>query len=179
MSRIGKKPILLPDGVAVRVDGRRVQVEEKGKQLEWTVVPELQVELTGRTLQVLNPSPNLRSNSLWGTTRTVLDNMVVGVHTGFSKSLEVVGTGFRVALKGRTLAFQIGFDHEVSYVVPDDIDVTVTDRPMRINLKGIDRQRVGQIAAEIRGLKKPEPYQGKGIRYEKEVVRKKAGKAGA
>jgi large subunit ribosomal protein L6 len=179
MSRIGKKPILLPEGVVVRVEGRRVQVEEKGKQLEWTVVPELQVELTGRTLQVLNPSPNLRSNSLWGTTRTVIDNMVIGVHTGFSKSLEVVGTGFRVALKGRTLAFQIGFDHEVTYVVPDDIEVAVTDRPMRINLKGIDRQRVGQIAAEIRGLKKPEPYQGKGIRYEKEVVRKKAGKAGA
>jgi large subunit ribosomal protein L6 len=179
MSRVGKKPIPIPDGVEVAVEGQRVRVQAKGKQLEWTVVPELQVALTGRILEVANPNPNLRSNSLWGTTRTVLQNMVTGVHQGFSKSLEVVGTGYRVSLKGKTLTFLIGLDHEVVYVVADDIDVAVTDRPMRIALKGIDRQRVGQVAAEIRGLKKPEPYQGKGIRYEGEAVRKKAGKAGA
>jgi large subunit ribosomal protein L6 len=179
MSRIGKKPIPIPDGVEVTVEGQRVRVQAKGKHLEWTVVPELQVALSGRVLQIANPNPTLRTNSLWGTTRTVLQNMVTGVHQGFGKSLEVVGTGYRVNLKGKTLTFQIGFDHEIHYVVPDEIEVAVTDRPMRIALKGIDRQRVGQVAAEIRALKKPEPYQGKGIRYEGEAVRKKAGKAGA
>ena len=179
MSRIGKKPIPIPDGVEVTIQGQLVRVQAKGKQLEWNVVPELKVEMSGRVMQIANPNPTLRTNSLWGTTRTVLDNMVTGVHQGFSKSLEVVGTGYRVALKGRTLSFQIGLDHEVTYGVPEDIEVAVTDRPMRIALKGIDRQRVGQVAAEIRALKRPEPYQGKGIRYEGEVVHKKAGKAGA
>jgi len=179
MSRIGKKPIPIPDGVEVTIQGQHVRVQAKGKHLEWNVVPELRVTLSGRELQIANPNPTLRTNSLWGTTRTVLHNMVTGVHEGFTRSLEVVGTGFRVTLKGHTLAFQIGPDHEVPYVVPNDIDVAVTDRPMKITLKGIDRQRVGQVAAEIRALRKPEPYQGKGIRYEGEVVHKKAGKAGA
>lgn len=179
MSRIGKKPIPIPDGVEVTIQGQHVRVQAKGKHLEWNVVPELQVTLSGRELLIANPNPTLRTNSLWGTTRTVLHNMVTGVHEGFTRSLEVVGTGFRVTLKGKTLAFQIGPDHEVPYVVPNDIDVAVTDRPMKITLKGIDRQRVGQVAAEIRALRKPEPYQGKGIRYEGEVVHKKAGKAGA
>jgi large subunit ribosomal protein L6 len=179
MSRTGKKPIPIPDGVEIQIEGQRVRATAKGKQLEWTVVPELRVALEGRTLHVANPNPTLRTNSLWGTTRTILHNMVTGVHQGFSRSLDVVGTGYRVSLKGRKLAFQIGLDHEIEYAVPDDVEVAVTERPMRITLKGIDRQRVGQVAAEIRALKKPEPYQGKGIRYENEVVRKKAGKAGA
>ena len=179
MSRIGKKPIPIPDGVEVKVEGQRVRVQAKEKHLEWTVVPELQVELAERVLKVVNPNPTLRTNSLWGTTRTLLQNMVTGVHQGFTKSLEVVGTGYRVALKGKTLAMTLGFDHEIEYRVPEDIEVAVSDRPTKITLKGIDRQRVGQVAAEIRALKKPEPYQGKGIRYEGEVVRKKAGKARA
>ncbi len=179
MSRIGKKPISLPDGVEIKLDGQKVNVQCKGKQLEWKVTPELQVELTGRTLSVLNPKPDKRTNSLWGATRTALQNAVLGVHQGFSRNLEIVGTGFRAALRGKVLVLQIGFDHEVLYTVPDDVEVAVADRPMRILLKGIDRQRVGQVAAEIRELKKPEPYHGKGIRYENEQVRKKAGKAGA
>jgi large subunit ribosomal protein L6 len=180
MSRIGKQPIPIPQGIDVRIDGQRVTVGAKQKQLEWTVVPELQVELKDGVLRVLNPNPTQRTNALWGTTRTLLHNMVTGVQRGFSRSLEIVGTGFRVTLQGkRTLAFEVGFDHVVRYEVPEDIEVTVTERPMKITLKGIDRQRVGQVAAEIRSLKKPEPYHGKGIRYENEQVRKKAGKAGA
>jgi len=179
MSRIGKKPVPIPSGVDVRIEGQRVTVVCQQKQLEWTVVPELRVEMRESVLHVLNPNPNQRSNSLWGTTRTLIANMVTGVHQGFAKNLEIVGTGFRATLKGKTLAFEIGFDHVVHYTVADDIDVTVSERPMKIMLKGTDRQRVGQVAAEIRALKKPEPYHGKGIRYENEQVRKKAGKAGA
>jgi large subunit ribosomal protein L6 len=179
MSRIGKKPIPIPSGVDVRIEGQRVAVSCEKKQLEWTVVHELRVEMRENVLHVLNPNPNQRSNSLWGTTRTLIANMVTGVHQGFARNLEIVGTGFRATLKGKTLAFEIGFDHVVNYTVADDIDVTVSERPMKIMLKGIDRQRVGQVAAEIRALKKPEPYHGKGIRYENEQVRKKAGKAGA
>ncbi|MBM3317620.1 MAG: 50S ribosomal protein L6 [Candidatus Eisenbacteria bacterium] len=179
MSRIGKRPIPVPEGVDVRIDGQRVRVACQKKELFWDVVPELQVELADGVLRVLNPRPTQRTNSLWGTTRTLLDNMVTGVRHGFTRSLEIVGTGYRVTLQGRKLAFEVGFDHPVTYQVPDDIEVAVTERPMKIKLTGIDRQRVGQVAADIRALKKPEPYHGKGIRYENEQVRKKAGKSGA
>ncbi|MCK4412630.1 MAG: 50S ribosomal protein L6 [Candidatus Eisenbacteria sp.] len=179
MSRIGKRPIPIPDGVEIRIDGQKVSVKEKENELHWTVVPELEVLLEEGALHVRNPNPNKRTNSLWGTTRTVLDNLVTGVHQGFTRVLELVGTGYRVALKGKTLTFEIGFDHPVEYAVAADVEVTVSDRPPKITVKGIDRQRVGQVAAEIRALKRPEPYHGKGIRYEGEQVRKKAGKAGA
>jgi large subunit ribosomal protein L6 len=179
MSRIGKRPVPIPSGVDVRIEGQRVTVACSQKQLVWTVVPELKVEVREGTLHVLNPNPNQRSNSLWGTTRTLIANMVTGVQHGFARNLEIVGTGFRATLQGKTLGFEIGFDHVVHYTVPDDVEVKVSERPMKIMLKGIDRQRVGQVAAEIRALKKPEPYHGKGIRYENEQVRKKAGKAGA
>jgi large subunit ribosomal protein L6 len=179
MSRIGKRPIPIPDGVEVKIDGRNVAVKAKKNELRWTVVPELEVALEDGALHVRNPNPSKRTNSLWGTTRTVLDNLITGVHQGFSRSLEIVGTGYRVSLKGKTIVLEVGFDHPVEYTVPDDIEVAVSDRPPKITLKGIDRQRVGQVAADIRALRKPEPYHGKGIRYEGEVVRKKAGKAGA
>jgi large subunit ribosomal protein L6 len=179
MSRIGRAPIPIPDGVDIKLDGQRVIAKGKAGQLEWTVVPELQVALEDGLLKVLNPKSTKRSNSLWGTTRTVLSNMVMGLHEGFTKALEVVGTGYRVELQGKTLVMQIGFDHSVEYTVPDDVEVTTSVRPTRIMLKGIDKQRVGHVAAEIRGLKKPEPYHGKGIRYVGEFVRRKSGKAGA
>jgi large subunit ribosomal protein L6 len=179
MSRIGKKPIEVPSGVNVKMDGRKVIAKGPKGQLEWTVVPEIEVRLEKGQMQVLNPNPTKRTNSLWGTTRTILNNLVVGVHTGFAKTLEVEGTGFRAELKGKTLVMALGFDHDVEYKVPDDIEVEVSPRPLRVVLKGISKQRVGQIAAEIRALKKPEPYHGKGIRYENEYVRRKAGKTGA
>jgi len=179
MSRIGKRPIPVPDGVEVVIDGQHVAVKAKKNELRWTVVPELTVVLENGELHVRNPNPSKRTNSLWGTTRTVLDNLVTGVHQGFTQVLEVVGTGYRAALKGKTLTLEVGFDHPVNYAIPDDVEVTVSDRPLKITVKGIDRQRVGQVAAEIRGVKRPEPYHGKGIRYEGEQVRKKAGKAGA
>lgn len=179
MSRIGKWPIPIPDGVDVAIDGQRVTVKGKQQELHWTVVPELEVVVEDGVMHVRNPKPSKRTNSLWGTTRTVLSNLVTGVHQGFTEVLEVVGTGYRAALKDKTLSLEIGFDHPVEYAVPDDVEVAVTERPLRITVKGIDRQRVGQVASEIRSLRRPEPYHGKGIRYEGELVRKKAGKAGA
>ncbi|MFC1572982.1 50S ribosomal protein L6, partial [Candidatus Eisenbacteria bacterium] len=130
-------------------------------------------------LQVTNPHPTKRTNSLWGTTRTVISNLVIGVTEGFSRVLEIEGTGYRAELKGKTLVMTLGFDHDVKYTVPKEIEVEVNQRPLKITLKGISKQRVGQIAAEIRALKKPEPYHGKGIRYQGEYIRRKAGKSGA
>jgi large subunit ribosomal protein L6 len=179
MSRIGKKPIAIPKGVEVNVSGQKVVAKGPKGQLEWTVRPELEVKLDAGILRVGNPHPAKHTNSLWGTTRTVLNNLVTGVSQGFGRSLEVVGTGYRVELQGKTLVMAVGFDHDVNYTVPDDVQVKVSQRPLKIELSGIDKQRVGQVAAEIRALKKPEPYHGKGIRYEGEQVRRKTGKSGA
>ena len=179
MSRIGKKPIPIPSGVDVKANGQHIVVKGPKGQLEWTVVPEIKVELEEGFINLMNPNVNKRSNSMWGTMRTVLDNLVVGVNTGFSKTLQIEGTGYRAELDGKTLVMALGFDHETHYTVSDDIEVEVIKRPLKIVLKGIDKQRVGQVAAEIRSLKKPEPYHGKGIRYEGEYVRRKAGKTGA
>jgi len=179
MSRIGKKPIAIPTGVEVNVTGQKVVAKGPKGQLEWIVRPELEVKLDGGHLQVANPHPAKHTNSLWGTTRTVLNNLVTGVSQGFGRSLEVVGTGYRVELQGKTLVMALGFDHDVKYTVPDDVQVKVSQRPLKIELAGIDKQRVGQVAAEIRAMKKPEPYHGKGIRYDGEQVRHKTGKSGA
>ncbi len=179
MSRIGKMPIPLPSGVDLKISGQHVTAKGPKGQLEWHVVPEMQLEVKDNVLRVQNPKVTKRTNSLWGTTRTVLNNLVVGVSQGFARNLEVVGTGYRVELKGKTLVLNVGFDHDVEYTVPDGIDVEVSQRPLKIMLKGIDKQQLGQVAAEIRALKRPEPYHGKGIRYENEQVRRKAGKSGA
>lgn len=179
MSRIGRLPVPIPDGVEVEVQGQRVIAKGKSGQLEWTVAPGLEVKVEGRAVKVHNPNPTKYSNSLWGTTRTVIQNMFLGIKNGYSKTLEIVGTGYRVELKGRTLVMELGFDHPTEYTVPEGIEVAVAARPMRILLKSIDKERLGQVAAEIRGIKRPEPYHGKGIRYSGEAVRHKAGKAGA
>ena len=179
MSRIGKKPIAIPKGVEVKVSGQTVVAKGPKGQLAWTVRPELQVRMEEGTLRVANPNPAKHTNSLWGTTRTVLNNLVTGVNQGFGRSLEIVGTGYRAELKGKTLVMALGFDHEVNYAVPADVEIKVSQRPPKIEIFGIDKQRVGQVAAEIRALKKPEPYHGKGIRYEGEHVRHKTGKSGA
>ncbi len=179
MSRIGKRPIPIPKGVDVKVNGQMVSAKGPKGQLEWTVVPEIQVAVKDTAITVSNPRPSKRTNGLWGTTRTVLNNLVTGVSQGFTKTLEVVGTGYRAELKGQTLVMGLGFDHEIRYAVPGDVEVAVSQRPLKITLTGIDKQRVGQVAAEIRALKRPEPYHGKGIRYEGEQVRRKTGKSGA
>jgi large subunit ribosomal protein L6 len=171
-------PIPVPAGVDVDIDGRDVRVKGPKGELALTVVPPIDVEKgEDGTLAVTRPDDERTSRSLHGLTRTLIANMVVGVTTGFSKSLEIVGVGYRVQPKGEGLEFALGYSHSIQVDAPAGISFTV-DSPTRLTVTGIDKQQVGEVAANIRKLRKPEPYKGKGIRYSGEVVRRKVGKAG-
>jgi large subunit ribosomal protein L6 len=176
MSRIGKQPIAIPDGVTVQADGGRVTVKGPGGTLDERVSPDMRVAIEGGEVRVERPSDEREHRALHGLTRSLIANMVEGVTKGFERKLEIQGVGYRVALKGRDLELQLGFSHPVDFAAPEGIDFEVP-APNRITVKGIDKQLVGETAAKIRKLRKPEPYKGKGIRYEGEYVRKKAGKA--
>ncbi len=178
MSRIGRMPIPVPAGVDVAIDGRDVRVKGPKGELALTVVPPIMVEKAeDGTLAVSRPDDERASRSLHGLTRTLIANMVTGVTTGFTKSLEIVGVGYRVQPKGEGLEFALGYSHPIQVDAPAGISFTV-DSPTRLTVVGIDKQQVGEVAANIRKLRKPEPYKGKGIRYSGEVVRRKVGKAG-
>jgi large subunit ribosomal protein L6 len=176
MSRIGRAPIAIPAGVDVDVAGSRVSVKGPKGQLEQDFRPEMTILLEDGTLRVERPSDERLHRSLHGLTRTLLANMVVGVTQGYEKRLEIVGVGYRAAMKGSDLELALGFSHSVVVPPPAGIEFEVP-QPTRITVRGIDKQLVGEVAAGIRKLRKPEPYKGKGIRYEGEYVRKKAGKA--
>jgi large subunit ribosomal protein L6 len=176
MSRIGKEPIAIPDGVDVQVQGSRVTVKGPGGTLHQDVSPELTVRLEDGTVRVDRPSDGRQHRALHGLTRTLIANMVEGVTIGFEKRLEIQGVGYRAALRGSDLELQVGFSHPVEFRAPEGISFEVP-APNRIVVRGIDKQLVGEIAARVRKVRKPEPYKGKGIRYEGEYVRKKAGKA--
>ena len=178
MSRIGRMPIPVPAGVDVAIAGQDVTVKGPKGQLALTVVTPIQV---GRdddgTLTVTRPDDERSNRSLHGLTRTLIANMVTGVTTGYSKSLEIVGVGYRVQPKGAGLEFALGYSHSIQVDAPEGIYFTV-ESPTRLTVTGIDKQQVGEVAANIRKLRKPEPYKGKGIRYAGEAVRRKVGKAG-
>ena len=176
MSRIGKQPITIPTGVDVRVDGSRVAVKGPRGSLEQSFNPEMRILLDDGTVRVERPSDERTHRSLHGLTRTLIANMVEGVTNGFEKRLEIVGVGYRATLKGTDLEVAAGYSHPVPFRAPDGIEFEVP-APTRIVVRGIDKQLVGEVAAQIRKIRKPEPYKGKGIRYEGEYVRKKAGKA--
>jgi large subunit ribosomal protein L6 len=176
MSRIGRQPIPIPTGVELAVDGSHVSVKGPRGQLERDVHPEMRVVLDDGALRVERPSDERSHRSLHGLTRTLVANMVEGVTNGYEKRLEIVGVGYRAALRGRDLELALGFSHTISFPAPEGIEFEVP-APTRITVRGIDKQLVGQVAADVRKLRKPEPYKGKGIRYEGEYVRKKAGKA--
>jgi large subunit ribosomal protein L6 len=176
LSRIGKQPITIPSGVEVRLDGSRVAVKGPRGSLEQAFSPEMRIVMEDGTLRVERPSDERTHRSLHGLTRTLIANMVEGVTNGFEKRLEIVGVGYRAALKGSDLEIAAGYSHPVPFRAPDGIEFEVP-APTRIVVRGIDKQLVGEVAAEIRKIRKPEPYKGKGIRYEGEYVRKKAGKA--
>ena len=178
MSRIGRMPITVPAGVTVSVaDGNVVTVKGPKGELTKALRPEMIIKQEGNTITVDRPSDDKLHRSLHGLTRTLLHNMVVGVTDGFSKELEVNGVGYRVAKEGKNLVMNLGFSHQVN--IPDTEDCTIVwQDPNHFSVTGIDKQKVGQYAAEIRGKKPPEPYKGKGIRYEGEVVKHKEGKAG-
>jgi len=178
MSRIGRMPIPVPAGVDVAIDGRDVRVTGPKGELALTVVPPITVEKAeDGTLAVSRPDDERASRSLHGLTRTLIANMVTGVTTGYTKSLEIVGVGYRVQPKGEGLEFALGYSHPIQVDAPAGISFTV-DSPTKLTVVGIDKQQVGEVAANIRKLRKPEPYKGKGIRYSGEVVRRKVGKAG-
>jgi large subunit ribosomal protein L6 len=176
MSRIGKQPIPIPDGVRVEVEDGRVTVTGPGGTLAQSVSSEMRVAVEGAEVAVQRPSDEREHKSLHGLTRTLIANMVEGVTRGFEKRLEIQGVGYRAALRGGDLELQVGFSHPVEFQAPQGIEFEVP-APNRIVVKGIDKQLVGETAARIRKVRKPEPYKGKGIRYEGEYVRKKAGKA--
>ena len=176
MSRIGKQPIAIPDGVTVEVDDGLVTVRGPGGELSQRVVRDLRVIVDGGEVRVERPSDERDHRALHGLTRSLIANMVEGVTKGYEKRLEIQGVGYRAALKGSELELQVGFSHPVTMSPPAGIEFEVP-APNRIVVKGIDKQLVGEIAANVRKIRKPEPYKGKGIRYEGEYVRKKAGKA--
>ena len=176
MSRIDKQPIAIPGEVRVAVDGTTVSVTGPRGSLEQTFHPDMLIVLEDSTLRVERPSDERLHRSLHGLTRTLVANMVEGVTKGFEKRLEIVGVGYRAVLKGADLELALGFSHPVPIPAPPGIEFEVPAQN-RIVIRGIDKQLVGEVAAKIRKIRKPEPYKGKGIRYEGEHVRKKAGKA--
>ena len=175
MSRIGKQPIPVPSGVEVKIDGSTVTVTGPKGTLTQTFQPAMAIALEDGMLTVSRPNDERANRSLHGLTRTLLSNMVVGVSDGFHKNLEIVGVGYRAELKGSDIQLALGFSHTVLVKAPEGITFEVP-APTKITVRGIDKQRVGQVAAEIRSWRKPEPYKGKGVRYEGEHVRRKLGK---
>ena len=178
MSRIGKHPVAVPAGVTITV-GEHNCVTVKGPKGELTqsFSPEMILEQDNGVLTVKRPSDDKQHRALHGLTRTLINNMVVGVSTGFEKKLEIVGTGYRAQMDGKDLVLNVGYSHPVRFAKMDGIEFE-TPAPTKITVKGIDKQKVGQIAADIRATREPEPYKGKGIRYEGEFVRRKEGKTG-
>ncbi|MFV0251936.1 MAG: 50S ribosomal protein L6 [Beutenbergiaceae bacterium] len=178
MSRIGKIPVTVPAGVDVTIDGAQVQVKGPKGTLSHTVPAPIEVAKDDDgALVVSRPNDERTSRSLHGLTRTLLANLVTGVTQGFEKKLEIVGTGYRVVAKGNSLEFALGFSHPVTVTAPDGITFAV-EGPTKFSVAGIDKQQVGEVAANIRKIRKPEPYKGKGVRYAGEQVRRKVGKAG-
>ena len=177
MSRIGRLPIDIPAGVTVSIDGRQVAVKGPKGELTLAVASPLEVSVDDGQVIVTRPDDERESRSLHGLTRTLINNNIIGVTEGYTKGLEVVGTGYRVQQKGSSIEFAVGFSHPVLVEPPSGITFTVEGNN-RITVSGIDKQAVGEAAANVRKIRKPEPYKGKGIRYAGEVVRRKAGKAG-
>jgi len=177
MSRIGKAPITVPSGVDVKVDGAAVTIKGTKGTLTRTFSEKLAVSVDDGVITVSRHDEDRDSRALHGLTRSLIDNMVIGVSAGFVKELQTVGVGYRAALKGKTLELQVGFSHPVTMEAPEGVEVEVPE-PTKIIVRGIDKEKVGQMAANIRSVRPPEPYKGKGIRYVNEYVRRKAGKAG-
>ena len=185
MSRVGKLPVPIPDGVQVNVKGSLVKVSGPKGALEKTFHPEMEIGLVDGQVVVTRPSDQRQHKALHGLTRALINNMVIGVHEGFSKTLDIFGVGYRASLRGENLVLQLGHSHAIEVVPPPGIAFQVvpgdrTDRMLvgTIIIEGIDKQVVGQVAADVRAWRPPEPYKGKGVRYRGEYVRRKAGKAG-
>jgi len=175
MSRIGKKPIVVPAGVTAKVDGQLVQVKGAKGQLEFLVPDDVAVVHKDNMIKIDPRNDTKRARALWGTSRARVNNLVVGVTKGFEKKLEITGVGYRAAVAGKNLQLALGYSHDVSYPIPLGVAIT-TPKPTEITISGIDKREIGQIAAEIRALRGPEPYKGKGVKYAGEFIFRKEGK---
>jgi len=175
MSRIGKNPISIPSHVKAEVEGNLVKIEGPKGNLEYSLPSGISIEVADGKILVKRSSDSKKHKSFHGLARALINNMVVGVTEGFTKQLEIVGVGFRAQVQGKSLNLQLGYSHPVRYPIPEGITME-TPKPVQIFIKGIDKFKVGQVAAEVRAFRKPEPYKGKGIRYAGEYVRRKAGK---
>ena len=175
MSRIGKKAVAIPQGVTATLDGQTVTVKGPKGQLSWTVVDEIEVKQENGELTLTPRDDSTRSRAMWGLSRTLVNNMVEGVTKGFEQTLELVGVGYRAAMKGQSLSMQLGFSHDVDIKPPEGIAFAVP-KQTEVKVSGIDKQLVGEMAARIRKIRPPEPYKGKGVRYAGEQVRRKEGK---
>jgi large subunit ribosomal protein L6 len=175
MSRIGKKPVPLPKGVTAQVEGQTISVKGPKGELTLTLVDDVTVTLGDDGLEVAPRDDSKRARSMWGMSRSLVDNIVTGVADGFTRTLEINGVGYRAALRGKELQLQLGYSHDVLYPIPDGIQI-VCPKPTEIVISGIDRAQVGQVAAEIRRYRKPEPYKGKGVKYSNETIFRKEGK---
>ncbi len=178
MSRIGKKPIKIPDGVQVDIKQNLIRVKGPKGELKWDFNPEMKVVALDGLINVQRPNDQKIFRSLHGLTRSLIDNMVAGVTKGFEKKLQIVGVGYRANVEGEMLNLLLGFSHPVKFIIPKGIKIGVEKQTL-ISIQGIDKQQVGQVAANIRRFRPPEPYKGKGIRYVDEVIKIKAGKSGA
>ena len=175
MSRIGKNPVAIPEGVAVDLAGQILTAKGQLGTLSLLVSGEVTATIADGAVTIAPNSETKRARAMWGTTRALVNNMVTGVATGFTRNLDINGVGYRAAVQGENLNLQLGYSHDVAYPIPPDVRI-VCERPTAITISGADRQRVGQVAAEIRAFRPPEPYKGKGVKYRTETVRRKEGK---
>jgi large subunit ribosomal protein L6 len=175
MSRVGKHPVAVPSGVQVELSGQTLSARGSLGTLRLVVSSEVTASIADGSVTIAPKSETKYARAMWGTTRALVNNMVTGVSKGFSVTLEINGVGYRAAVQGNALNLQLGYSHEIAYPIPSDVKI-VCERPTLITISGADRQRVGQVAAEIRAYRRPEPYKGKGIKYSTETVRRKEGK---
>jgi len=175
MSRIGKKAVPIPSGVTANVEGQTVKVKGPKGQLQVVLPDDVMVKMDNGEVKVDPRNETKRARSMWGTSRTLVNNLVTGVTKGYEKKLEITGVGYRAALQGKNLQIALGYSHDVVFAIPEGIAIT-TPKPTEILITGIDKQKVGQVAAEIRGFRPPEPYKGKGVKYANEYIFRKEGK---
>jgi large subunit ribosomal protein L6 len=175
MSRIGKRAVAVPSGVTANVEGQTVKVKGPKGALSLVLDENLSAKLEGNALQISKRNEGARAKSMWGTSRTLVNNLMTGVTKGFERKLEITGVGYRAAVQGKNLQLALGYSHDVVYPIPEGITVT-TPKPTEILIAGTDRKKVGQVAAEIREYRPPEPYKGKGVKYEGEYIFRKEGK---
>ena len=175
MSRIGKNPVTIPAGVTVELAGQVLTAKGRLGNLSLPVGADVTATIADGAVTITPNGDSKRARAMWGTTRALVNNMVTGVATGFTRNLDINGVGYRAAVQGNTLNLQLGYSHDIPYPIPKDVQITC-ERPTAITVHGADRQRVGQVAAEIRAFRPPEPYKGKGVKYRDETVRRKEGK---